>query len=277
MSDKTVSIIGLGWLGLPLAERLQAENVAVKGSTTSSDKAATLSKTGIEVYQLELKPEPVGDLAPLLLADTLVVNVPPKAGKLGDDFHPKQISHLADTIRSSSVKHIIYVSSTSIYPDLNREMVEGDVVDPEQSASPAFVHAEQTIQSLTSMPNRPVITILRCGGLLGYERIPGKYVAGRTIDTGSLPVNYIHRDDAVGILAELITKRVGGTFNAIIPLHPTRESVYRKNCADFGFPLPTFVEPAEPIPYKIISPEKLIRAIKYTFRYPDPLEFYYQL
>ncbi|MBN8822861.1 MULTISPECIES: NAD(P)H-binding protein [unclassified Spirosoma] len=275
MFVKSVSIIGLGWLGLPLAERLLNEGFSVKGSTTSAEKATALKEKAIATYEFQLNPEPIGDLRALLDSDTLVINIPPKAGKLGDEFHPAQIQHIVNAVQGTSIKHIVYVSSTSVYPELNREVVEEDVRSPEQSAAPGLVRAEQLVQALEKAEER-VVTILRCGGLMGYDRIPGKYVAGRTVDTGDVPVNYLHRDDAVGILLKLIHDQVGGTFNAVSPIHPTREAIYRKSCAEFGYTLPIFVQPIEPVPYKLISPTKLIQAIHYPYRYPDPLQYYYQ-
>lgn len=272
MTDKTVSIIGCGWLGLPLAERLVAEGYTVRGSTTSAEKLSVLRRKGIDAYLLHLNPNPIGELVPLLQADTLLIDVPPKAGKMGDDFHPQQIQHLTESVRQSSVKHVIYVSTTSVYPELSRTVVEEDVTLPEQAAAPALLQAEAFVQQLE--PQRTV-TILRCGGLMGYDRIPGKYVAGRTVDSGAVPVNYLHRDDAVGILLNLIEHGLMGVFNAVAPEHPTREAVYRKSCADFGYELPQFVAPMEPVPYKVVSPDKLIQVINYRFQYPDPLAFLY--
>ena len=274
MTDKSVSIIGCGWLGLPLAKRLLTEGFRVKGSTTSTEKLLILNKAGIEAYQLRLNPEPIGNLTALLQADTLIIDVPPKAGKLGNDFHPQQIQQLTQAIRQSSLKHVIYVSSTSVYPELSRVVVEDDVINPGQSAAPALVEAEQLVQRLAS---ERIITILRCGGLMGYDRIPGKYVAGRTVDSGMVPVNYLHRDDAVAILLIIVQQKIAGTFNAVAPEHSIREAIYRKSCADFGYELPTFILPADPVPYKIISPEKLLRATNYAFTYPDPLGFFYEL
>lgn len=274
MPGKSISIIGLGWLGLPLAKKLLRENFLVKGSTTSVEKADLVRLDGIETYPLQLSPEPIGDLTQLLQADTLVVNVPPKAGKLGEDFHPAQVNSLTEAIRQSPIKHVIYVSSTSVYPELNRVVVEEDVTELQQSASPGLTKAEQLIQSLA--PER-LVTILRCGGLMGYDRIPGKYIAGRTVDSGNVPVNYLHRDDAVGILTAIIHKQISGTFNAVAPEHPTREAIYRKSCTDFGYELPTFIVPAESVPYKVISVLKLSQATQYQFLYPNPLAFFYSL
>ncbi|GAB3269305.1 SDR family oxidoreductase [Larkinella harenae] len=274
MKIETVSILGCGWLGYPLAEQLLDSGYIVKGSTTSREKLPIFWKRGLKPYELRFDPEPTGDdLADFLDTDALIIDIPPKAGKQGDDFHPQQIQAVAAALRKNGEKipYIIYVSSTSIYPDLNREVKEEDVVMPAQSESPAFVEAEQTVLALTNS------TILRFGGLLGYNRIPGRYVAGKQkLTTGSIPVNYIHRDDGVQIIkAFLKNPQPDQTFNVVSPEHPTREAIYRKNCDDFGYETPTFEEPLETAPFKIVSPAKLIDTLGYDFQYPDPLAFYY--
>ncbi|GAB3933384.1 SDR family NAD(P)-dependent oxidoreductase [Larkinella terrae] len=275
MSVKTVSILGCGWLGFPLAEKLLDDGYLVKGSTTSKEKLPIFWKRGLKPYELNFNPEPEGeDLADFFDTDVLIIDIPPKAGKQGDQFHPQQIQAVADGLRKTGAHepYILYVSSTSIYPDLNREVVENDVVTPDQSVAPAFVEAEQTILALGNS------TVLRFGGLLGYNRIPGRYVAGKQgLTTGLVPVNYIHRDDGVGVLYALVKNpQPGQTFNVVSPEHPTREAVYRKNCDDFGYETPTFAEPPEPEAFKIVSPAKLIAAIDYQFEYENPLAFYYE-
>lgn len=274
MANNTVSILGLGWLGLPLAKRLQRAGFTVKGSTTTSSKVVDLNQTGIKTYQLQLNPAPEGNLKELLDTDTLVINVPPKAGKFGDDFHPQQIQHLTEAISVSDVKHVIYVSSTSVYPELNRVVAESDVTRQDESAAPALVQAEQLVLALAP---KKTVTVLRCGGLMGYDRIPGKYIAGKKVDSGDVLVNYLHQDDAVSILVILIQHRLEGVFNAVAPEHPLRRDIYLKSCADFGYERPTFKQPERPIPHKVVSVEKLLQATNYRFNYPNPLQFFYQL
>ncbi|MGA0560426.1 SDR family oxidoreductase [Larkinella sp. VNQ87] len=274
MTIETVSILGCGWLGYPLAEQLLTDGYTVKGSTTSPEKLPVFWKRGIKPYELRFNPEPEGDeLADFLTTDALIVDIPPKAGKQGDAFHPEQIRALSEALRKTgrAIPYLVYVSSTSVYPDLNRVLAEEDVVTPDQSAAPAFVEAEQMILGLGNA------TVLRFGGLLGYNRIPGRYVAGKQgLTTGAVPVNYIHRDDAVRVIQTLLKNpQPGQTFNVVSPEHPTREAIYRKNCDDFGYETPTFAESPEPAAFKIISPEKLIATLGFSFQYSDPLEFYY--
>ncbi|WP_310589895.1 NAD(P)-binding domain-containing protein [Fibrella aestuarina] len=272
-SKRTCSLIGLGWLGLPLAERLLTLGYRVSGSTTTPDKVATLRHKGIHAIELRLSPAPEGDLPTLLDTDVLVVNVPPRAGQFGDQYHPEQMRLLAEAVRGSRIQHIIYVSSTSVYPELSRDVYEEDVQSPAQSAAPALATAEQYWLALA--PERAV-TVVRCAGLMGGSRIPGKYVAGRTVESGTLPVNYLHQVDAVGLLSAVIEQGLAGTFNAVAPQHPTREAVYRQSCAAFGYAEPTFVTPDKPLPFKRINGDRLTQATAYRFVYPDPLSFPYQ-
>nr|WP_293834035.1 SDR family oxidoreductase [uncultured Arsenicibacter sp.] len=271
---QTVSILGCGWLGLPLAKLLIEEGYLVKGSTTTPEKLPVLQQAGIDAHLLQLNPEPVGELAALLDTDILIVDIPPRAGKFGDDFHPEQIRRLAQAVRRSTVNQVLYISSTSVYPELNREVTEADVVLPAESAAPALVTAEQTW--LDQSGDR-MVTVLRCGGLMGYERIPGKYVAGKTVTTGDVPVNYIHRDDAAGIIAALLRKQLTGTYNVVAPLHPTRREVYEQSCRDLHFAMPVFAEPTENAPFKVVSNQKLTNKLLYTYKYANPLNFFYSL
>lgn len=277
-TNKTVSIVGCGWLGFPLAVHLLESGYnAVKGSTTSPEKLPKLRKAGIDACVAILAPEPKGqNWAGLLQTDTLIVDIPPRLSKQGGDFHPRQMRSLAALVEESPVSEIIYVSSTSVYPELSRVMREEDVTHPGESASPCLMEAEQIIASLRTETRSA--TVLRCGGLMGYDRIPGKYVRGRKdIATGDVPVNYIHRDDVVAIIGKLLARGIGNeTYNTVAPEHPTRRSIYEKSCRDQGWELPTFMEPEYPVPYKEVSSKKIIRYLGRTFSYPDPLQFPYQ-
>lgn len=269
-----ISILGCGWLGLPLAAQLVEEGHSVKGSTTRAEKLAVLRALEIEPLWLQLTPEPKGIGWDYLLdCEVLIVNIPPRLERAGNDFHPAQLRHLAELVKESPVQRIIYISSTSVYPELNREVAEEDVIQPSQSAAPSLVEAEQLIQMLPQS-----WLVLRCGGLMGYERIPGKYVAGKKgITTGDVPVNYIHRDDVIGIIKAFLQNPSlwNEIYNVTAPLHPTRREVYLASCAPFGYEPPTFLT-SEANPYKIVSSQKLRDKLNYSFHYPDPLDFFYQ-
>ena len=283
-----ISILGCGWLGLPLGKFLVEKGHVVKGSTTSEDKISLLSSLGIEPFLIKFSPQmevvqssdyrltALNDdngkglpcyVSQFLDSEILIVCIPPRTGKFGEDYHVQQIQSLLEYLPNSSIKSIIYTSSTSVYPELNREMNEDDEV----LENHALIKVENLLKNL---PHN--VTILRCGGLMGGERIPAKYFAGKIINTGKIPVNYVHQEDVIQIITMILEKGFWHeTFNVVSPEHPLREEIYLKNCADFGFEEPIFEEPTEQIPYKIISPQKLILRTDYEFKYRNPLDFRY--
>lgn len=281
VEKKRISILGCGWLGLPLAKRLLQKDISyqVKGSTTSPEKLALLNNEGIEGFLFNLNPSftaPDSTTADFFDTDTLVISLPPRLSKSEPGHYLQQVENVIEKIKDSSVQEIIFLSSTGVYPDLNRIVNETDVNLPEQSASAEMVAAENMI---TNLRTERTVAILRLAGLIGLDRIPGKYVKGKKeLTTGSLPINYIHPEDAVSVMAMMIEQQIQNeTFNVVAPLHPTRREVYDSNCKQFGWETPTYLEPETAPDYKIISGDKLHEHYHINFKYPNPLEFYYEL
>lgn len=270
-----ISILGVGWLGKPLTQALLSQGHLLKGSSTRSEKIPMIQELGSVPYLLELSPEAEGaQWEEFLETDLLVINIPPKTRHetLGKDFHPLQIKNLLAKVAQSSIQKILYVSATSIYPEVERMVTESEPITAQNTGNTALWEAEQLIKQ-----SQKDWLILRLGGLLGYDRIPGKYFAGKKdLETGEVPVNFIHQDDAVGIITQLIanTQLSQEIFNGVSPEHPTREVVYYKNAQDFGFEAPTFKQ-MPPKNHKIVSAEKVQRRIGYHFQYPNPLDYRY--
>jgi nucleoside-diphosphate-sugar epimerase len=272
-STPTISILGCGWLGLPLAKALRAQNYLVKGSTTQTEKLETLAQAGILPFLLRFNPAPEGDdLVEFLRAKVLIISLTPQVQKRGNAFHPQQIKYLLQALQNSSLQHIIYLSSTSVYPELNREVFENELLSPQEDLNLALLEAEKMLQSWQNCK----LTILRCGGLMGYDRIPAKYFAGKTgLKTGKIPVNYVHRDDVVQIISEIIKQNLWNeVFNVVAPEHPIRAAVYAQNVLEFGYEAPQFIDNEE-FSFKIVNSDKLIQRLNYQFKYPNPLAFRY--
>ena len=270
---KNISILGCGWLGMPLAEHLMQRDYQVKGSTTTPEKLPVMREKGIQAFQLNLLPKPEGDhIREFLDTDVLIICIPPKVrGGMAESFHPAQIKELLEEIDKSSVSKIIYISSTSVYPSVRQQVLEEDAegYDP---VSRSLMLAEEQLRSHASIET----TILRCGGLMGYDRIPGKYFAGKTgLTSAKVPVNYIHRDDVIQIITDVIRQgKWEQTYNLVAPIHPPRKRVYEQNAKDYGFTAPTFADNPTP-DFKIVCSYKLMSELDYKFKYPNPLHFLY--
>jgi nucleoside-diphosphate-sugar epimerase len=264
----TISILGCGWLGTPLARRLLSEGYLVKGSTTSDQKIPSLRDVGIQPYLIRLDPAINGlHSDDFFKTDILLIDIPPLAGRHGDAYHPQQIRAILEAIRKQAALKVLYISSTSVYPQEGNNLTEEDSDPAASGANQALLQAEALLRE--ALGER--LTILRCGGLMGYDRIPGKWSKGGEV--ADTPINYLHRDDALEIIVQLLAQnKWGQVYNACSPEHPSRAAIYQKIAREQGWPQPTVI-PADT--HKTISPEKLQQELGYQFLYPDPLDFPY--
>lgn len=272
MSEKQrISILGCGWLGLPLARFLVGEGYAVKGSTTSEAKIAKMKEVGVEPFRIAIGESIEGDIASFLQSDILVVNIPPQRRPDVVEYHVGQISLLIDALADSPVKHVIFVSSTSVYPATGGEVVEADATDPDKADSPAgraLMYVEEMLRSESAFST----TVVRFGGLIGPGRNPAEFIQRMTeITSPAHPVNLIHLDDCVHVITEIIRQGAWGeVFNACAPQHPTRGELYKAAAESHGFAsLPE--EASSDSHFKIVKSDQLVEKLGYKFLHPDPL------
>lgn len=269
--DKSISICGCGWLGLPLGKYLVENGFNVKGSTTRKEKFDVLREAGIQPFHISLDPElSEDDPAAFLQSDVLVINVPPKRRPDIVPYHQQQIALLVPAVKASAVRHVVFISSTSVYPSLNREVKEDDAGDPDSASGEALLGVEKMLLEEPSFRT----TVLRFCGLMGYDRSPMKFL-GRmaSLNNANQSVNLIHRDDCIGIIFQVIHQGVWGeVFNACSPGHPLRKEYYAKAAALSGNELPPLAKEPGDAPFKIIDSSKLEQVLGYRFRVPDPLD-----
>lgn len=267
----TVAVLGCGWLGLPLAKSLIASGYSVNGTTTTPAQLLALRDAGIRPYLLRLGPEfsqtDADSLHALLNGvEVLVLNVPPRAAASG--AYPALLRPVGAAVAAAGVRHVLFVSSTGVYPDEPRAMREADALSSPDAASD-LLRAEG---QFTPRRGQWLTTVVRMGGLIGPERPPGRFLAGRqNLPQGNAPVNLIHLDDCVGLLQHIIDEKIWGyTFNACAAEHPTRREFYLKAAAHLGLEAPTFQEEAAPVG-KLIDTTLVRSTTHYQFRHDDPV------
>lgn len=268
----TISLLGCGWLGLPLGRELIRQGFLVKGSVTSASAFPELEAAGIAPFCITLSPGLEGDNPEGFFdADTLILSFPPQRRPDIVEYHTAQFRSLVAALQGTPVRHVLMVSSTSVYPALQREVREEDAQNPEALSGQALLSAERILQEATGFDT----TILRFCGLIGYDRQPERFLlrAGSFAD-GSQPLNLIHRDDCIGIISEVLRQKAWGeVFNACAPHHPLRRDYYRKAAERSGLTLPEETGKDEPPkPFKIIDSTKLQEKLGYRFTVPDPLD-----
>jgi nucleoside-diphosphate-sugar epimerase len=265
---KTISILGCGWLGLPLAAFLLKKGFAVKGSVSRLERIELLEQKGIIPWQIQISDtEITGENLPGFLAsEILIINFPPARREDIIAYHTGQMKQLIEAINKSSVRYVLFISSTSVYPELNKVITEQDSFEPTKGSGKALIAVEQLLSSQTGFKT----TILRFAGLIGYDRKPGRFLSGKkNIENG--PVNVIHQDDCILIINEIIEQDVWGeVFNACSDIHPTRKEFYTLAASKIGLTLPEFTEGSAS--FKIVNSDKIKSRLGYSFKYPNPLE-----
>jgi len=182
------------------------------------------------------------DRAKMYSCDTFIIAIPPRDNYL-------EVLHL--TLKKLDVStQVILLSSISFY--------DGKAL---------VVEAEALVQKM-----HPSVVVLRLGGLMGYERIAGKYTAGKIL-TSDARTNYIHRDDVLGIIESVIEQDIcAEIFDVVAPVQSSKKIIFATNAKRFAFKETEFLHGDKK--GKILSPTKLLDVLGYVFKKEDVKKFW---
>ncbi len=258
-----ISILGAGWLGLPLGEVLLKEGYEVKGSTTTEQKLETIKEKGLAPYFIDLdKDEELP--TEFFQSDLLILTLPP--GRRDPnvlDNYLKRIRKIIAAIQNSPIQYLIYTSSTGIYGEQEGVVTENTAVAPDSPSREAVYQSELLLKKTGRE-----LAIVRLAGLIGGNRNPGRFLAGKKgLSDGEAPVNLVHREDCMGVIREIIRQNAWGeTFNVCADDHPSRAAFYTEQAIKLGLEPPEFLEGKKTKMYKVVSNEKVKKALGYEFK-----------
>lgn len=256
-----ISVLGSGWLGLPLTQYLSQKGFQATTSTRSELRATQIREQDVEVKVFDIEHIDRSDLT-LLDSDVLIINI---TSKNIDAF-----KNLISEIEKSSIQKVLFVSSTSVYPNLNKMIAEDDEVE-------LIDHKLFLIENIFRKNKNFTTTILRLSGLIGYARHPGNWFATRPISQPNAPVNLIHRDDCIRIIDEIISQSAWGEiFNGCADTHPTKREYYSHARQLLNKKEPEVVL-GETLNYKIISNAKIKKELRYEFIYPNLMDISFEM
>ncbi|WP_259069848.1 SDR family oxidoreductase [Mucilaginibacter sp. X4EP1] len=258
----TVSILGCGWYGLALAKTLYTDGFVVKGSTTSAEKLSQIESNGILPYQIKLDTG-IEIIDPdFFKCDILVVCITPKtkSGE-GKDYLPK-LNRIIEITLQNNIEKVIYISSTGVYADINKEVNELTDPEPDSESGRLLLDGEQLFKKETDFKT----AIIRFAGLVGPGRHPGRFFAGKkNIPNGQAPINLIHLDDCIGLTRAIIEKDAFGyVFNACSSDHPMKSDFYQHVAKQGGFALPEFIDELKN--WKIVNSVFSAEVLDYQFK-----------
>ena len=260
---KSISILGAGWLGFSLGEKLLQLNYQVNASTTHVEKLSAFERAGLKAFLIQLND--ADEIDHSFWTETLILSFPP--GKSVDcSSYAIKVEHILKQL-PELCKRVIMISSTSVYPKKTGHWKEDQMFEAETPEAQSILDAEQAV--LTS--NKQAI-ILRLSGLVGYERNPARFGTSRL--PANEPVNMIHRDDAIGVILRLLElESIQGIFNVCSPVHPSRQEFYEAGATALGVESPNLQTSVDALT-RTIDCEKLLAATQYDFQKENPLDFW---
>ncbi|QJR81598.1 NAD(P)H-binding protein [Alteromonas pelagimontana] len=263
-----LTICGCGWLGKYLATRAHA-TMDVIGTTRSEENFPALQALGVTPFLFSLG-DNVEALVSAGTSSTVVLNIPPGRKEPVGAVFISQMTKLIDKFVSSGAKHIIFISTTSVYGEDDGMFKEDTPVSPQTASAKAHVAIEQHLSS--NSDGR--FTILRLAGLVGPDRHPVHSLAGRLLEKGEKAVNLVHVDDAVAAILAL--KKQGGrgqTLHLCSNQHPKRGDYYSFCAHTKGLAVPQFNAYQEiPVSGKIIDASRSWQQLGLTLRYASPYD-----
>jgi len=261
--NNEISILGCGWYGFELAKHLVENGYRVKGSSTTPEKLVNLENEGIIPYLVNFTAEEESFDPAFFNCSVLIVAIPPKRSSAAQYSFLAKIERIAKTAAKYGVHDLLFISSTSVYGDQNEKVNEYSTPYPETDSGKAILAAELLLKNYTHFKT----TILRFGGLIGPNRSPGRFFAGKKdIPNGKAPVNLIHLSDCIGITVKIIEDHAFGyTYNACSAEHPTRAAFYRLAALKAGLEEPEFIN--ELLTWKQVNSITLNEILNYTFKF----------
>ena len=252
-----ILLLGVGWLGKPLAEALVEQGDDVFVISRSPDNlnlpGVTVMSWGLPLTELKAR---MGELPVCISA------LPPAAYfEEGNQFH----TWLGDLFSGVSWNQVIAVSSTACYP-ANGTYSEHDAIHQKSQHSGVDMLVLEELISIYA----PRLSILRFGGLFGPKRKPGRYLLTRGVlnDANHL-VNATHLNDGVNsILAVLANEKEGNIYNVVSPIHPTRFAFYQAALGEEFDQLE--INESDGHGRKVKS-DAIQNKLGYTFAYSNPL------
>ncbi|QTF10741.1 SDR family oxidoreductase [Brenneria izadpanahii] len=269
---KKVAIIGLGWLGMPLALALNGHGYQVVGSKTTIDGVEAARLSGIECYQLRLTPElecDADELKALLQVDALVITLPASRTVAGGESYALAVQALVNMARVFNVPRIIFTSSTSVYGNAAGTVRENSPLQPISVAGKVLMSLEQWLQHLPDTS----VDILRLAGLVGIDRHPGRFLAGKTgLAGGTHGVNLVHQEDVLSAIQLLLKLPNGGhLYNLCAPEHPAKQDYYPDQARKLNLTPPQFIADDDKSSGRLIDGQRICRELGFDYQYPDPL------
>lgn len=237
MPNYRIAVVGCGYVGGALARALVTRGHDVVATTTTPERVNELAALGVSPVVVEV--DQVSRLRDALApCETVFLTV--AAGRRHGDYRSVYVDGVRNLLRAVSnttVRRIIYTSSTSVYAQDDGSWVDEDSpTEPTSETGRVLLEAEEAL-SADARDAQICATILRLSGIWGPGRSPTDWAlrsAGTERSDGDAYLNLIHRDDIVQAMTALLETERAGVLNLSNDQPVVRREFYDQLMAAIG-------------------------------------------
>lgn len=264
-----ITIIGCGWLGLPLAIQLQKSGHNIVTTCRSEAKAKKLQAMAINCQPWQLGEDLSQQrLTHLFDSSILILNIPVGRKNPKAEAFVENMRSLLQYAAQGQIQQVVFISTTSVYG-----AIEGVVTEQ----SPTFPDTESgktnlAIERLVKQHFGKNTTIIRPAGLVGEDRHPIHFLAGKqNLTNAHHAVNLIHQKDVIDGIERVINNNIWDqTLHLSAIEHPSRQDYYCSSAKQLGLPIPEFTPQEKKALGKIIDPSHSLKLLDLRLSYPSP-------
>ncbi len=247
LSCESVFIVGCGYVGIALAQRLLSSGAQVGALTRNRQQVERLRAIGVHECVVADLDDPRwmeqvgGDYR-------ILVNCVSSAGGGLAGYKKSYVDGQKVALawaQTHGVERYMYTSSTSVYPQQRGEQVDCTAAtEPASDTAQCLLQAEDLVQQAAAVFERHFV--FRLAGIYGPERHflldQLRQGAGVIAGRGDYTLNLIHRDDIVEllVLAMQHPKAISGIYNVADQGAVHKTEVLAWLAQQTGQPLPTF-------------------------------------
>lgn len=278
-----VLIIGCGYVGIPVGDRLAKLGHTVFGLRRSNAADAELQAVGINLLHADITdPASLANVAPEF--DVVVNLVSSSKGGVEEyrSVYLEGTRNILTWLQASPPRKYIYTSSTSVYAQTDGSWVtEESPAEPDSATSKILIDTENLLLSAHRSSGFPAV-VLRPSGIYGPGRghLFKQFVAGEATmrDDGSHWINMIHVRDLAAAIIHLIEHSVPGEIYNISDDEPVTQREYFQWLArELNRPVPPSA-PADASRKRGLTNKRVanakLKATGFTFTYPTFHEGY---
>ena len=245
-------VLGAGWLGHALCVSAQKVAWQVQGTHRTDVHEFNFERqfaleNGQLVHQVDLQ-------------DAYWVCAIPPRSRYSESNYPETLTAALKLSKELNAKGFLLCSSTGVYDQEPGVYGESSDISCTNERQIKLYEAEEQVLEQDGK-------VLRLAGLLGPNREPGRFVAGKELNTSSEQlVNMVHQQDVINAIFAVIEHWNTGQsiYNVVNPAHPKKAEYYALKCSEHGGDLPRFTS-NDKAERKVIG--SAIEALGFTYQY----------